>query len=207
MKIFMCIQKGSSYSDTCYPLKSIERKCLNKSQAPRKHHAIKSLCFILVSGYVGHPNLAACSAFHVPLDPNRSCRSSSVLGASGFASDFQMSAQFPCHRASAERTRVAGFMSWDGPSLPSHLYPSFLHKRSCRAKVLSRASLRCRVWFQIQHLGGQISFTFCLGTDHVPPSFPGKAVDAFGGKYVYCTYQRNLLPPYVDKAFIMTSAQ
>lgn len=79
MKIFVCIQKGSSYSDTCYPLKSIERRYLSKSQAPRKHGAIKSLCFILVSGYVGHPNLAACSAFYVPPDPNRSGGSSSVL--------------------------------------------------------------------------------------------------------------------------------
>lgn len=98
----MCIQKGSSYSDTCYPLKSIERRYLSKNQAPRKHDSIKSLCFILVNGYVGHPNLVACSAFYFPLDPNRSGGSSSVLGASGFASDFQMSAQFPCHTASAK---------------------------------------------------------------------------------------------------------
>lgn len=111
VKIFICIQKGSSYSNTCYPLKSIERRCLSKSQAPRKHGTIKSLCFILVSGYVGHPNLAACSAFYFSLVPNRSGGSSSVLGTSGFASDFQMSAQFPCYVASAERTSRAGCMS------------------------------------------------------------------------------------------------
>ena len=100
MKSLVCIQKGSHYSDTCYPLKSIERRHLSKSWAPRKHGAIKSLCFILLSGYVGHPNLAAWSALYVPLDPNRrSGGSSSVLGASGFASDFQMSVQFPCHVA------------------------------------------------------------------------------------------------------------
>lgn len=68
MKIFICIQKGSSYSDTCYPLKSRERRYLSKNQAPRKNDAIKSLCFILASGYVGHPNLGACSAFYFPLD-------------------------------------------------------------------------------------------------------------------------------------------
>lgn len=203
----MCIQKGNTYSDICYPLKSIERRYLSKNQAPRKHDAIKSLCFILASGYMGHPNLAACSAFYFPLYPNRSGGSSSAFSfasskPSSFASYFQMSVQFPCHMASAERTeRVAGCMSWDGTSLP------LLHKRSCRAKVLSRASLSCRVWFQIQHLGGQISFTHCLGTDRVPLSVPGKAADAFGGKNVCCTYQRSLLPPYVDKTFITISAQ
>lgn len=100
MKSFVYIQKGSPYSVTCYPLKSIEIRYLTKSQAPRKHGAIKSLCFMFLSGYVGHPNLAAWSALYVPLNPNRrSGGSSSVLGASGFVSHFQMSVQFSCHMA------------------------------------------------------------------------------------------------------------
>lgn len=100
MKSFICIHKDSPYSDTCYPLKLIVRRHLSKSQAPGKYGAIKSLLYILSIGYVGHPNLAAWSAFSVPLDSNRrSDGSSRVLGAPGFASDFQMLVQFPYHMA------------------------------------------------------------------------------------------------------------